>query len=776
MPRRPITLLIAAGTLVLSSAAIGGDGQERRHSDPCPRASLGSGYVSRVTRALRATEDVWGNELLEAPGGPTYAGARTYLQPLLLARAAHGARLTTSGVHYIPFSGPVGVQGAGSMALHVADGSQILAQRASGRSLTVTVGDGGRERYGSCLARLVTPRLADGYLPILVTDYVDAGGVRYRQESFATRIGETRSLVSFVELSVDAEASNRRATRLRFTLSEPGLVAKGDTLVRGGETYLAFGPGASVKQSTVTYEVPAGSFRTVYVAVLNSPAAARPLQLDRAAYESARRGLVLDWERRLTEGATIEVPERRVHDAYRSLLVQELALTWRYSIGNPYQEFSFPEGVDVAQVMSAHGYSDVARAMLLESFTTPLTRYPNWKMGQKLVGSALHFRLYRDRSYIERVTPFLRAYMAELGDQIRANPSGILSRERFSSDIKDSVYGLHSQAVVWQGLRSMASVWAVTGHRSLATEARSLAARLEAGLRSAVRVSQRRLPDGSLFVPARLLDREEPYKSVTQSRSGGYWNLVAPYAFASGLFAPGSPEANGVIRYMLQHGSRLLGLVRAGAYSLYGLDPVYPTSGVNPVYGLNVARLLADNDRPDQLVLSLYGQLAAGMASGTFVSGEGLSVAPLQTDDYRSMYLPPNGASNASFLETLRLMLVHETRGLDLEPRGLELAYATPRAWLSPGKRIAVRSAPTSFGLVSFAISSREDELGISLDVPGRSAMRTLRLRLRLPEGRGIGGVTLDGHPYRRFDARAETIDLSGRTGRLSLVVRVDKR
>jgi hypothetical protein len=54
--------------------------------------------------------------------------------------------------------------------------------------------------------------------------------------------------------------------------------------------------------------------------------------------------------------------------------------------------------------------------------------------------------------------------------------------------------------------------------------------------------------------------------------------------------------------------------------------------------------------------------------------------------------------------------------------------------------------------------------------------MRTLRLRLRLPEGRGIGGVTLDGHPYRRFDARAETIDLSGRTGRLSLVVRVDKR
>ena len=45
-------------------------------------------------------------------------------------------------------------------------------------------------------------------------------------------------------------------------------------------------------------------------------------------------------------------------------------------------------------------------------------------------------------------------------------------------------------------------------------------------------------------------------------------------------------------------------------------------SGTNEVYGLNVARFLADNDRPDQLVLSLYGALAAGMTDGTFVSGE----------------------------------------------------------------------------------------------------------------------------------------------------------
>lgn len=771
---RLLVLLLVALMAAGASRLEDGRSQEAVRS-ACRSLEPSARYAKRVERALRAKEDVWGNELLASANGPTFAGAQRYLSPLLLAKAAEGARLTDSGVHYVPFPGQVGGSGAGSMALHVADGSQILSRRASGRSLTVGVGSGGRERYGSCLDRLEKFGLSGGYLPILQTHYVDAQGVRYRQESFAVRIPQTRSLVSFVELTADARESTSGGTALRFTPSEPGLTLDGERLVREDRTHLVFGPGGRLEGSSVTYAVPAGGSRTVYIAWLNSPASAQPIALDRDAYERATEVLSRYWNRRLAEGMTIEVPELRVLDAQRSLLIQNLALTWRYSVGNPYQQFSFPEGVDVAQVMSAYGFSEVARAILVKSLTTPLTRYPNWKMGQKLVGSALYYRLFRDRSYVAQVTPVLRGYVDSLGAQINASRLGLLRRERYSSDIPDLVYGLHSQAVAWQGLRWMAQVWEETGYRSLAKTCRGLAAKLGAALRRAVRVSQRRLPDGSLFLPVRLLDPEKPYDSVTEARSGGYWNLVMPYALASGLFAPGSPEADGILRYMLRHGSRLLGLVRAGAYSLYGLKPVYPRSGVNPVYGLNVARFLADNDRPDQLVLSLYGQLAAGMAPGTFVAGEGLSVAPLARDFYRSMYLPPNGASNASFLETLRLMLVHETRDRDGRPRGLELAYATPRAWLGPGGRIAMHKAPTSFGLVSFSIQSRESSAHVTVGVPTRAALRTLSLRLRLPRGNRIATVTLDGRPYRRFDSRAETIDLSGHSGRLDLVVRFEK-
>jgi hypothetical protein len=81
--------------------------------------------------------------------------------------------------------------------------------------------------------------------------------------------------------------------------------------------------------------------------------------------------------------------------------------------------------------------------------------------------------------------------------------------------------------------------------------------------------------DGSLFVPIRLVDGERPYKKLTASRSGSFWNLVMPYALASGILPPHSAQARDVLRYMLGHGSRILGLVRASAFTLYR-DPEFP--------------------------------------------------------------------------------------------------------------------------------------------------------------------------------------------------------
>ena len=179
--------LPAAGGVVVALLTVSGSvhaGSTAARTCATPRAS--PAYTARIARTLRSGADVWGQRLLAAP---SYAAARRNLEPLLYAHTSGGRTLTESGVYYLPFAQPLGAQGAGSVELHVADGGEILAGRADGARVRIGVGAGGRERYGSCLQRLSPARLDGGWLPILETSYRDAGGVTYRQESFAARSG-----------------------------------------------------------------------------------------------------------------------------------------------------------------------------------------------------------------------------------------------------------------------------------------------------------------------------------------------------------------------------------------------------------------------------------------------------------------------------------------------------------------------------------------------------------------------------------------------------------
>ena len=752
--------------------ACGAPAGARDASTKCGLGRVSGAYAASVRHALNAGRDVWGEELLRSREGPTYNNVARRLTPLFYAAGPRGDRIGDSGVYYLPFAWPT-LFGAQAIALHVADGGTIYASRTNGPKLTISVGSRGSERYGRCVARLSTPQLLAGYLPALETHYVDAGGVHYAQESFAARIGVTRSLVSFVRLTADATHVTH-SVKLSFSTSARHLTVAGDgSIARGINTHLFVSDGARVRGSTVSYVVPAGQSESVYAAWLIDPAPTSAFTLDEDSYRSARQALATYWARKLTGSATFEVPEVRVQNAERSLLIQNLALAWRYSAGNGYNSRVFtPEMVDAAGVMGEYGFKDVNRATLDVASWRKLSWTANWRMGARLLGTARYYRLFHDRAYLAGHTRRLGSYATRLRAQLVARRSRLLRRERFSADVWLEVYGLHSQTVAWEGLREMASVWAETGQTELAWRARAVASRLGAGLRRAAQRSARRMRDGSLFVPIRLLDGERPYSRLTASRPGSYWNLVMPYALASGIFPPDGTRARGTLRYLRAHGSLLLGLVRAGAYTLYGLSGS-KNSGTDEVYGLNLARFLADNDRPDLLVLSLYGQLAAGMTHGTYVSGEAATVSPLGGAYYRAMFRPPNSASNSAFLETLRLMLVHEVRGSKGAPRGLELAFATPRSWLVNGRQIAVREAPTSFGRLSYNVAAKDGEVDAWIDVPESVTLKTLKLRLRLPRGQRVLHVDLDGSRYSRFDPATGTLNLSGRRGSLFVQARV---
>jgi hypothetical protein len=133
----------------------------------------------------------------------------------------------------------------------------------------------------------------------------------------------------------------------------------------------------------------------------------------------------------------------------------------------------------------------------------------------------------------------------------------------------------------------------------------------------------------------------------------------------------------------------------------------------------------------------------------------------LQNDGYifneHAVHGPPDKIfEEAAFLERFRNMLVMEDR-----PGGaLWLARAAPRAWLEQGKRISVRNAPTYFGTVGYEIVSDTDngKITATIDMPTRNPPSAVVLRLRHPKALPIKSVTVDGHVWKDFDAKSETI------------------
>lgn len=726
----------------------------------CAPRVASSEYTASVRAAVASNRDLWGGELLRRRGGPTYEGARRFLAPLTQGVQWGRRRLTQTGSYYLPLSFPFTPYGSTVFALHAGDGSEIITRRIGGPSLAIYVGDG-TELYGSCAARRPAAQLQAGYLPVLQTKYTDASGVRYRQESFVGRQYGTygvRSVISFVRLSVDARRSKRGAT-IRLVPWRRLAHTAPDRFALGGQTRLIVSDGAEFVQGVARYRVPAGKTATIYAEWLNAPSDARYLLADAKTFAVARSTVISFWQKRLFSGATYDVPETVAQEAKLGILEQLISYSWRYSVGNPYEELSYAESLDAAEVATEYGYPDVARQIIefaLARMRARPWRFTAFRGSHILSTAATYYRLTRDRAFLRRNTPQLDALVRRI--RKRQRPDGRLKPEPLSTDLEDHYAdSAPGQITAVQALLSISRAWQSAGYAAQSMLARTLAREIDRALRPAVSRASKRLRDGSLFVPANLASKQT-FDTLTATRDGSYWNLVMPYAFASGWFAPHSRASRGILRYLLGHGARMLGVPRTYARTVYGDAP---GAGLAQVYGLAPSRFLADNDQPDQLVLSLYGMLAAGMTTGTFVSGEAVSVLPVRGAYERTMFMPPNSGANASYLETLRLLLVHERKGRDA---GLDLAFSTPRAWLANGQEIDVKDAPTSWGKVSYSLVRDGSSITGTVKLPARSHAR---LRLRVPAGERVTRVVA-GSKVVPVD-RGGTVDLDGLTGTLSL-------
>ena len=350
--------------------------------------------------------------------------------------------------------------------------------------------------------------------------------------------------------------------------------------------------------------------------------------------------------------------------------------------------------------------------------------------------------------------------------------AGRLQPEPLSSDVPGAVDGVPAQVVAWQGLAAIGRVWSVTGHAELAARAGTIALRLERALRPAVHKAEVRMPDRSLFLPATLTDPSRPYPRITATRDGSYWNLVMPYAFASGFFKPGSGEAKGILRYLSLHGARIAGVTRADAHIAYGRNIV--GDGLGEVYVLNQSRFLADNDQPDQLALTLYGMLARGhdarhvrLRRGGLAAAGRHRVLPHDVhaaEPGREQQLPRDPEARCSCTSgAARAALPAASTS-----RSRRRAPGSPTERRSRCERVR-----TSFGPLSFSLE--RSGMTIRIDVSSPKAPEPARLRLRLPAGARLVRVRL-GARRLHVDRRTSTVTLPARAGRLHLVATLRSR
>ena len=114
--------------------------------------------------------------------------------------------------------------------------------------------------------------------------------------------------------------------------------------------------------------------------------------------------------------------------------------------------------------------------------------------------------------------------------------------------------------------------------------------------------------------------------------------------------------------------------------------------------------------------------------------------------DWRGDHYKSSDEANAA--GWLRYLFVRE------EGDELLLGQGIPRAWLRPGKRIGVENACTHFGKMSLMYEADEVGITATLQGPERNPPSRIKLRFRMPVGKGVSALTVNGKEWSDYDGK----------------------
>jgi hypothetical protein len=752
----------------------------------------------------RSDLDLWGEGALKQPGGPNFDYFAKLLPPLRYVDANFKCYPITLSAPSQPTKARIVSNGSAINAL----ARQPTWVNEAGRPVTFYVGDK-RDLFGSNLAMLDGPKYAEGYLPIAQFAY-ESQGATWAEEAFASCDPELSDLgVVFVKLTL--KKASGKTWRIEPAKDQDPASTKPVAGVEGEENVLLLSRPfdekieASIEgPEQFSYKDRRVATRTehpqvialmhpgwvsnpgrgaimallkegesAYLAIFTKPADAASLKfkLTPESYEDQRAQCAKTWNDLLNRGTVVETPEPVVNNAWRASIIGNYELIsgdqMRYSQGNQYAKRYIGEGGDAIRATALWGQPDDAKRLMAAQFEYTRAGLEFHQAAFKLQMLVHYFRLTKDAEAVRSMRPM---WQKELDVILkgRQTDNGMFPREKYCGDVDLRVFSLNSNANAWRAIRDWSMVLADLGESDAAKKLADTATEYRKIIQVAIDEATRRDVDPP-FVPIALSGEETPHDPIWGTTIGSYWNLMIEYVLGSGVFTPESQTATDILHYIQQRGGLCMGILRArtnpGNFYVHG-------GRMNDLYGMRYALTLLHRDEPDRALVSFYGKLAQGMTRDTFIGCEGSSMGSV--DEFgRQMALPPNSAANSSFLQQLRYILVQDE---DLNDDGraetLRLAFASPRAWLSDGGRIAVKKAPTEFGEVSFVIESalKDGHVDAEVDLPARAAPEKVLLRLRLPDGKKLASTSAG-----KVIADGETIDLSGLNGHIKLVAQVAK-
>ncbi|SIO40721.1 hypothetical protein SAMN05444166_4450 [Singulisphaera sp. GP187] len=460
------------------------------------------------------------------------------------------------------------------------------------------------------------------------------------------------------------------------------------------------------------------------------------------------------WQQKLAPATRFDVPDRRVMEAYRAWIAYSMlnADTINGHLephdGAGFYDSMFGNSVTLQAIaMDQYGLHDYAAKILDMQchFQQADGLYVQdcglVDAGGFIAGLAKHYELTGDRDWLQRVAPNLVKQCDWILRERQAAPKDGLVRGlikfRPYNDYQGKVYNYLGNAWCAQGMALAAAALKDLG----APEAGKLAAESEL-YRNDILDSMQAAAfsrDGLTLLPMEP-DTHRLLK-LSKYRGGDYWGLIASPLLGTDLLAPDDPRTAWIVDLIEQRG----GLIAGVSEFQDGIDHAYTFGYLNHTL---------KRDEVRKTLLGFWSFMAFGMTRDTYSPVE---VSMIKTGE--NHYTLPHLYSCTEQLRLLRNLLLREESSTKPEKNVLWLGQGIPRAWLEPGKHVAVTAAPTTYGDLSYRIDANADgTFRVHLDPPTRHAPAELKLRLRHPSGRPIASAKAT--PSTPLEICEETITL----------------